>query len=55
MVKAMEVTQVRYKPYATIERTNFSTAIVFDKLVSIENLINVNINMAHKNYARFEF
>ena len=27
MVKAIEVTQVRYKPYATIERNDFSNAL----------------------------
>ena len=34
MVKATEVTQVRYKPYATIEKKNdFSNAIVFDNFL----------------------
>ena len=33
MVKAIEVMQVRYKPYATIERTDFSNALVLDNLV----------------------
>ena len=33
----MEVTQTRHKPYATIESTDFSNAIVFDNLVQIEN------------------
>ena len=37
MVKAIEVTQVRCKPYATMERTSFSNALVFDNLVQIEN------------------
>ena len=37
MVKTIEVTQMRNKPYATIESTNFSNAIVFDNLVYIEN------------------
>ena len=37
MVKAIEATQVRQHPYATIERTDFSNAIVFDNLVWIEN------------------
>ena len=36
MVKSIEVTQVRDKPYVTIERTDFSNAIVFDNLVYIE-------------------
>ena len=33
MVKVIEVTQVRYKPYATIERTGLSNAKVFEHLV----------------------
>ena len=33
MAKAKEVTQVRYKPYATIKRTDLSNALVFDNLV----------------------
>ena len=37
IVKATEVTQVRNKPYATIEGTDFSNTIVFDNLVYIEN------------------
>ena len=32
MVKAIEVTQVRYEPYATIERADFSNAIDFDNV-----------------------
>ena len=47
MVKAIEVMQVRYKPYATIERTDFSNDLV--------ELLNVNIIMAHENYAQCEF
>ena len=37
MVKAIDVTQVRYKPYATIERSDFSNALVFDNVAYIEN------------------
>ena len=33
MVKAIEVTQMSHKPYATIESTDFSNAKVFDNLV----------------------
>ena len=33
MVKVIERMQVGYKPYATIERTGFSNALVFDNLV----------------------
>ena len=36
MVKAIEVTQVRNKPYATIEITDLSNVVVFDNLVYIE-------------------
>ena len=54
MVKATEVTQMRHKPYATIESTGFSNAIfliIWYKL----RLLNENINMAHENYATWEF
>ena len=33
MVKAIEVMLLRYKPYATIERTDFSNAILIDNFV----------------------
>ena len=33
IVKAIEVMQVRFTPYATIERTDFSTALVLGNLV----------------------
>ena len=55
MVEAIEVTQVRYKPYATIERTDFLNAIIFREFGIIWKLLNVNINMAHENYATYEF
>ena len=32
-VKATDVTQVRYKPYLTIDITDFSNDLVFDNLV----------------------
>ena len=37
IVKAIGGTQGKSKPYATIERADFSNAIVFDNLVQIEN------------------
>ena len=37
MVKAIGGTQGKSKPYATIERADFSNAIVFDNLVQIGN------------------
>ena len=37
MVKAIGGTQGKSKPYATIERADFSNAIVFDKLVQFGN------------------
>ena len=33
MVKAIEVMQVRYEPYATIEKEDFSNDLVLDNLV----------------------
>ena len=36
MVKAIEVMQLRYKPYATIDRTDFSNDLVVDNLVLIK-------------------
>ena len=33
MVKAIEAPQMKYKPYATIDCTDFSNALVFDNLV----------------------
>ena len=37
MEKAIGVTQRKCKPYATIERADFSNAIVFDSFVQIGN------------------
>ena len=37
MIKAIGGTQGKSKPYATIERADFSNAIVFDNLVQIGN------------------
>ena len=37
MVKAIGGTHGKSKPYATIERADFSNAIVFDNLVQIGN------------------
>ena len=37
MVKAIGGTQEKSKPYVTIERADFSNAIVFDNLVQIRN------------------
>ena len=55
MVKAIEVTHVRCKPYATIERTEFSNAIVFWQFGINWKFLNVNINIAHENMLNVSF
>ena len=55
MVRAIEVMQVRYKPYATKERTDYSNALVWTIFGMKCKLLNVNIIMAHENYAKCDF
>ena len=55
MVKAIEVTQVRNKPYETIERTDFFKCQSYLQFGINWKLLNVNMNMAHENYAKCEF
>ena len=55
MVKAREVTQVRYKPYATTEITYFFKCHCFWQFGIYWKLLIVNINMAHEKYAKCEF
>ena len=39
MIKPTEITKVRYRPYATIEKTNFLNTLVLDNFVEIENYL----------------
>ena len=55
MVKAIGGTQEKSKTYATIERADFSNAIVFDNLVHNWKLLNVNINMDMKTMLNVSF
>ena len=43
---------MRYKPYETIERTDFLKCHRFWQFSTNWKLLNVNINMAHENYAK---
>ena len=47
-------TQGKSKPYATIERADFSNAKVFDNLVQLE-ITECERQYGHKNYAKYEF
>ena len=54
MVKVIGGTQGKSKPYVTIERADFSNAIVFDNLVQKE-ITECEHQYGHENYAKCEF